>query len=360
MSNLWSDHIADLVPYVPGEQVKIDNLLKLNTNENPYGPSPMAIKAMREAASDDLRLYPEYKALELHQAIASLHKIKAEQVFLGNGSDEVLAHVFNAFFLRKNRPILLPDISYSFYKTYCNLYKIPHVYMPLDENFKINSKDYINSAKLNPCGIIFPNPNAPTGRLLTLAEIAAIAEKNPDTTVVIDEAYIDFGGQSAVSLINDFDNLLVIHTMSKSRSLAGLRVGYAMGNVDLIAALLRIKDSFNSYPIDSIAMAGAKAAIEDQQWFTDCCQNIIKNRQFLAEKLNLLGFNVIPSETNFLFASHTSYDAIKIAAKLRGYGILVRHFNAPRISNYLRITIGTKDQCQRLTDTLASIFKAGV
>lgn len=358
MNRLWSDHVADLVPYVPGEQAKIQNLLKLNTNENPYGPSPLAIKAMQSAVSDDLRLYPEYKAVGLHNSIAKLHGLNSDQVFLGNGSDEVLAHIFNAFFLRNNRPLLLPDVTYSFYKTYCAFYKVPHKYLPLTEDFSINIDDYVNAESDNPCGIIFANPNAPTGKSLSLENIASVAKANPDATIVIDEAYVDFGAQSAVALINDFANLLVVHTMSKSRSLAGLRVGYAMGNKNLIAALLRIKDSFNSYPIDSIAMAGAQAAIEDTAWFEQCCQKIINNRQDLTTKLNYLGFNVIPSETNFLFVSHTSYDATKIADKLREYGILVRHFSAPRINNYLRITIGTSDQCQRLYDTLATIFKS--
>lgn len=357
MNRLWSDHVAGLVPYVPGEQVVIDNLLKLNTNENPYGPSPLAIRAMQAAVSDNLRLYPEYKALGLHKAIANLHNLKPEQVFIGNGSDEVLAHVFNAFFLRQGRPLLLPDVTYSFYKTYCSFYQVPHKYIPLAEDFSVNVNDYIDTADLNPSGIIFANPNAPTGMSLSLAAIADIAKANPDTTVVIDEAYVDFGGKSAVSLINDFDNLLVIHTMSKSRSLAGLRVGFAMGNANLIAALLRIKDSFNSYPLDSIALAGAQAAIEDESWFNDCCNKIINDRQLLAEKLHDLGFHVLPSETNFLFASHKNYEAIKIAARLREYGILVRHFNAPRIDNYLRITVGTTEQCQRLCDTLLAVFQ---
>lgn len=360
MSKLWSDHVAGLEPYVPGEQVVIKNLLKLNTNENPYGPSPKVLDAMRTAISDKLRLYPDYKAQDLHQAIADLHGLQADQVFLGNGSDEVLAHVFNAFFLRGGRPLLMPDISYSFYKTYCSFFKVPHKYLALAEDFTISVSDYTDSAKFNPCGIILANPNAPTGIALSLPDIKSIAKSNPDAVVVIDEAYVDFGADSAVSLIKDFDNLLVVHTMSKSRSLAGMRFGYAMANKELIAGLLRIKDSFNSYPIDSVALAGAKAAIEDTDWFNSCREKIMQDRQLLTKKLQSLGFDVMPSETNFLFACHKSYDAASIAKKLRDYGILVRHFNVPRINNYLRITIGTTEQCDRLCDTLAAIFKSGI
>lgn len=358
MSKLWSDHIASLVPYVPGEQAVIANLLKLNTNENPYGPSPKAIAAMQAAIGDNLRLYPDYQAFDLRAAIASLNNIKPEQVFLGNGSDEVLAHVFNAFFRHHGRSLLLPDISYSFYKTYCGFYNIEPKYQPLTADFEINVNDYINLDS-QPAGIIFANPNAPTGKYLDLAAIAKIASSNPDVVVVVDEAYIDFGGQSAVKLIDQFKNLLVVHTMSKSRSLAGLRLGYAMGDTQLIAALLRVKDSFNSYPLDAIALAGAQAAIEDIEWFNNCCHQVIQDRDFLTKQLQDLGFEVLPSLANFVFARHPGHDAAEISLKLRKYGILVRHFKQAKIDQFLRITVGKTDQCQRLCDTLAQVLNTG-
>lgn len=356
MTSLWSDHVAGLQPYIPGEQLVIPNLLKLNTNENPYGPSPLALDAMRAALGDNLRLYPEYTATALRESIAKLHNINADQVFLGNGSDEVLAHIFNAFFLRNNRPLVLPDITYSFYKTYCSFYKVPHQYIPLTADFAIDVNDYTNLSAINPCGIIFANPNAPTGKAMSLADIAKIASANPDATVVIDEAYVDFGAESAIKLVQDFKNLLVVHTLSKSRSLAGLRVGFAIGHTDMIQALLRIKDSFNSYPLDSIALAGAKAAIDDENWFQQCCDRIITDRQQLSTDLQALGFEILPSQTNFVFARHTDHNAKAIAVKLREHGILVRHFAMPRIDQFLRITVGTRDQCQRLCDTLSVVL----
>ncbi len=358
MSTLWSDHIAGLVPYVPGEQARIPNLLKLNTNENPYGPSPRAIEAMRAALTDDLRLYPDYQALALRGTIADRYGLASDQVFLGNGSDEILAHVFNALFLRGGRPLWLPDVTYSFYKTYCRLYDVPHRLIPLDEDFALRTADYTGAADPEPAGIIFANPNAPTGRTLSLDEIAAIAQARPDSAVVVDEAYVDFGAESAAALIGRFSNILVIHTLSKSRSLAGLRVGYALGHADLIAALMRLKDSFNSYPLDRVALAGAQASLEDEAWFDQTRQAVIDAREQLAWDLHALGFQVLPSQANFVFARHPGHDAAGIAAGLRETGILVRHFRLPRIEQHLRITVGTPAQCARLCDALRTVLAA--
>lgn len=356
MSRLWSDHVAGLKPYVPGEQVKLDNLLKLNTNEHPNGPSPRALEAIRHAANDDLRLYPPVNSLELREAIASWLKVDAEQVFLGNGSDEILAHVFSALFLRAGRPLLMPDITYSFYTTYSTYYGVPTEIIPLASDFSIQVADYTTQRDVPAAGIIFANPNAPTGRNLSLAEIEAILQANPDTVVVVDEAYVDFGGQSAVTLVNQYDNLLVIQTFSKSRALAGLRVGFAVAQKGLLEALARVKDSFNSYPMDTLALAGAVASVQDHEYFEQQCQVVIDAREQLVKELSSLGFNVLPSKTNFLMVSHTTHTAIELQQALRAQGILVRHFKQARIENYLRITVGSPAQCQRLCDALKVIL----
>jgi len=358
VSTLWSDHVAGLVPYVPGEQARIPNLLKLNTNENPYGPSPRAIKAMQAALGDDMRLYPDHEALGLRQAIARRHRLEPGQVFLGNGSDEVLAHLFNALFLRGGRLLWMPDVTYSFYRTYCRLYDVPHRLIPLAEDFSLRVGDYTDAADQEPAGIIFANPNAPTGLDAGLEAIAAIARARPDCAVVVDEAYVDFGAESAATLLGDFPNLVVVHTLSKSRSLAGLRVGYALASAELVEGLLRVKDSFNSYPLDRVALAGAQAAIEDGDWFDHTRRAVIDAREHLARELQSLDFSVLPSKTNFVFARHRRQDAGVIARGLREHGILVRHFQAPRIEQYLRITVGTPEQCARLCDTLKTVLSA--
>ncbi|CAM5204391.1 Histidinol-phosphate aminotransferase OS=Castellaniella defragrans OX=75697 GN=hisC PE=3 SV=1 [Castellaniella defragrans] len=351
MSTLWSDHIAGLEPYTPGEQIRLPDLLRLNTNENPYGPSPRAIEAMQAALTDDLRLYPEIQGRGLREAIANHYRLTPDQVFLGNGSDEVLAHTFNALFLRGGRPLWLPDVSYSFYRTWCRFYSVPHRLIPLADDLTLKVSDYTGETDQEPSGILFANPNAPTGCALSLDDIAAIAQARPDSAVVIDEAYVDFGAQSAASLIDRFENLMVIHTLSKSRSLAGLRVGYAMGRTELIQGLSRVKDSFNSYPMDRVALAGAQAAIEDEDWFDRTRQAVIEARVQLIDDLRELGFDVLPSQANFVFARHPREEATIIARGLREQGILVRHFQAPRIGQYLRISVGTPEQCTRLCDT---------
>lgn len=352
MSRYWSKLVHALTPYIPGEQPKINNLIKLNTNENPYGPSPKVIAALQKEATDSLRLYPDPNSDGLKQAIALYHGLNANQVFVGNGSDEVLAHVFNAL-LKHDKPILFPDITYSFYPVYCGLYEIAFETVPLNDAFEIKVEDYF---KANG-GIIFPNPNAPTGRLVALGDIERLLNQNTESVVVIDEAYVDFGGESAVKLVNRYPQLLVTHTLSKGRSLAGLRVGYAVGHPDLIDALHRVKDSFNSYPLDRFAQAGATAAIEDQAYFEECCQHVIKTRGVVVESLQRLGFEVLPSGANFIFARHPSHDAERLSALLREQKIIIRHFKKPaRIDQFLRITIGTDAECQALISALENII----
>lgn len=351
MSKYWSDVVHTLTPYVPGEQPKIENLLKLNTNENPYGPSPKVLEALKKEAADSLRLYPDPNSDLLKAAIAENFELTPAQVFVGNGSDEVLAHVFNAL-LKHDAPLLFPDITYSFYPVYCGLYSIDFETIPLDENFCIRIEDYL---KPNG-GIIFPNPNAPTAIPLALSEIEKLLQKNTESVVVIDEAYVDFGAESAVGLINTYPNLLVTQTLSKSRSLAGLRVGYALGHPALIEALMRVKDSFNSYPIDRFASAGAIAALQDTAYFEQTCQQVIATRESLVKAMVPLGFEVLPSGANFIFAKHRLVDGAELALKLRARGIIVRHFKSPAsIAPYLRITIGTDVQSQRLLAALEEI-----
>ncbi|MDH2622372.1 histidinol-phosphate transaminase [Acinetobacter baumannii] len=346
----WSPEVRELEPYVPGEQPKIQNLLKLNTNENPYPPSPKvveAVQAVLHEQADVLRLYPDPDATALKQAIAKQQNIDVSQVFVGNGSDEVLAHIFKAFFLQ-DEPILYPDITYSFYPVYSQFFGTKTKEIPLNENFEIDVRDYTQPNG----GVIITNPNAPTSIALSLAEIEQVLQANPDRVVVIDEAYVDFGAESAVSLINRYENLVVCQTTSKSRSLAGLRVGFAIAQSHLIAALEAVKNSFNSYPIDRFAIAAAVASFEDQAYFEEQCQKVITSREKLVRDLTELGFNVLPSKANFIFATHSHHDAGQLAQKLREQGIIVRYFNKPRINQFLRITVGTDEQNARLVQTL--------
>jgi histidinol-phosphate aminotransferase len=348
MSRFWSPFVKALVPYVPGEQPKMARLVKLNTNENPYGPSPKALEAMRAELNDNLRLYPDPNSDRLKQAVAEYYGVTPAQVFVGNGSDEVLAHIFHGLFQHDRGPLLFPDVSYSFYPVYCGLYGIPFEQVALDEKFQIRIADY---ARAN-AGIIFPNPNAPTGCLLPLQAIEQLLQANRDSVVVVDEAYIDFGGETAISLVDRYDNLLVTQTLSKSRSLAGLRVGLAVGHPDLIEALERIKNSFNSYPLDRMAIVGAAAAFEDQAYFEETCRKVIDSREALVEQLVAKGFEVLPSAANFIFARHPQQDAAQLAARLREQGVIVRHFKQERIAQFLRITIGTPEMNQALIDAL--------
>jgi histidinol-phosphate aminotransferase len=351
MSKFWSPLVSDLVPYVPGEQPKMSNLVKLNTNENPFGPSPKVVEAIRTELNDNLRLYPDPEGEALKAAIARHYDVNPDQVFLGNGSDEVLAHIFYGLF-QHGQPVLFPDITYSFYPVYCGLYGIEGKTIALTDTFEINPDDY---AQPNG-GVIFPNPNAPTGRFLALSKVEAILAANPERVVVVDEAYVDFGGESAIALVNRYPNLLVSQTLSKARSLAGLRVGFAVGHPDLIEALNRVKNSFNSYPLDRLAQAGAVAAFEDNSWFRATCEGVIGERDWVTAKLEALGFEVLPSAANFVFAQHPDHAGEALARGLREQGVIVRHFNKPRIDNFLRITTGTADQNKRLIDVLTNIL----
>ena len=351
MSRFWSSLTHDLKPYVPGEQPRIAELVKLNTNESPFGPSPRALEAIRAEAADTLRLYPDPQASALRAALATYHQVRPEQVFVGNGSDEVLAHAFAAL-LKHDAPLLFPDITYSFYPVYCRLFGIAYEAVPLDQAMQIRVADY-----RRPAGaIIIPNPNAPTGVALSRAEIATLLEEHPDAPVVIDEAYVDFGAETAIPLVASHPNLLVVQTMSKSRALAGLRVGYAIGDADLIEALTRVKDSFNSYPLGRPAQAGAIAALEDEAYFQQSRARVIEGRERLNRGLVGLGFEVLPSSANFVFARHPAHEGAALAAALRQRAVIVRHFSAPRISDYLRITVGTDGQIDRLLSALSEIL----
>lgn len=352
MSAYWSDIVRRLTPYVPGEQPKIARLIKLNTNENPYGPSPKALAAIAAETGDTLKLYPDPNSDLFRQAVARHFGIDSRSVFVGNGSDEVLAHAFLGL-LKHERPLLFPDISYSFYPVYCGLYGIEFRTPALDDQFRIVIDDYLNT---DAGAIIFPNPNAPTSRLLPLDEIERLLAGKPDIVVVIDEAYIDFGGESAIPLTQRYPNLLVIQTLSKSRSLAGLRAGFAVGHPDLIEALERVKNSFNSYPLDRMTIAGAAAAMEDAAWFDATRNKVMASRERLTARMQAAGFEVLPSAANFIFARHPQRDGGELAQALRERGIIVRHFRVARIDQYLRITIGTDEQCDALLSALAEIL----
>jgi histidinol-phosphate aminotransferase len=342
MSRFWSSIVHNLSPYVPGEQPKIHDLVKLNTNENPYDPSPHVLAAIA-AATDRLRFYPDPGATVLREAIADRYGVATDEVFVGNGSDEVLAHTFQGL-LKQDAPLLFPDITYSFYPVYSRLYGIRYEEVPLDAAMKVEIADF-----RRPCGaILLPNPNAPTGIALPRDAIEALVSEHPDQLVVVDEAYVDFGAESAVPLVARHDNLLVIQTFSKSRALAGLRVGFAIGQRPLIEALERVKDSFNSYPLDCLAIAGGVAAITDEAWFEQTRGRIIASREKLVRDLQGLGFEVVPSMANFVFARHPGHSGAELATGLRKHGVLVRHFAKPRIGDFLRITVGTDEQCNRL------------
>ena len=354
MSRFWSPVVQTLIPYVPGEQPQMQRLVKLNTNESPYGPSPKALAAIEGQNTADLRLYPDPEGAALKQAIAKLHGLDANQVFVGNGSDEVLAHVF-AGLLKQSKPVHFPDITYSFYPVYCKLFGINAQIVPLDENFEIKTADYESPNG----GIIFPNPNAPTGRSIPRSEIEALVLRNKESVVVIDEAYVDYGTESCVPLLrgaNCPENLLVVHTLSKSRALAGLRVGFAVGHPALIEGLERVKNSFNSYPLGRLAQAGAVAAIEDQAHLEATSAKVIKTRTKLIEQLDALGFATLPSTANFIFTRYPKHAGAKLYQALRDRGIIVRHFKSPRIEEFLRITIGTDEQSNELVAALKQIL----
>lgn len=352
MEKYWSDLVKQLRPYEPGEQPWMDGVLKLNTNENPFGPSPKVLSAIEGQLGNQLRLYPPPNADLLKQAIADYYGLKDSQIFLGNGSDEILAHVFNGL-LKKALPLLFPDITYSFYPVFCQLYDIEFEEIPLKDDLSIDLTDY----EVPNGGIIFPNPNAPTGRLLAIGDIEYLLKANRNSVVVIDEAYIDFGGQSSIGLLTDNPNLIVTQTMSKSRSMAGMRIGFALGSANLIEGLERVKNSFNSYPLGHLQIAAGISAIEDSDHFKDTCQRVIHNRAKLTIDLEELGFSVVPSAGNFVLVRHFRASALKIYGQLKNNGILVRHFNKQRLDNFLRITVGTTEQNDQLVAALATILR---
>lgn len=350
MSQFWSPVVHTLTPYVPGEQPKLANLIKLNTNEHPYGPSPKVLAALHASISDALRLYPDPNSDALRNAVAAYHQVTPESIFVGNGSDEVLGHVFLGL-LKHQAPLLFPDITYSFYPVYCQLYGIEFKTVPLNASMEIQTDDYRQDCG----GIIFPNPNAPTGIGLSLTAVERLLQDHPNQVVAVDEAYVDFGGETAIPLVAKYPNLLVIHTLSKSRALAGLRVGFAIGNPALIEALNLVKNSFNSYPVDRLAMAGAAASYEDENYFQQMRQRVIDNRSKLIQDLTMLGFEVMPSQANFIFVRHSRFDAGQLTDGLRKKAIIVRHFRLPRIEQFMRITIGTEQQCDALVAVLTEL-----
>ncbi|BDX20782.1 histidinol-phosphate aminotransferase [Polynucleobacter sp. TUM22923] len=354
MSRFWNPVVHTLTPYVPGEQPQMERLVKLNTNESPYGPSPKALAAIEQHNNNDLRLYPDPEGIALKEAIATLHGLDPKQVFVGNGSDEVLAHTFLGL-LKQAKPVQFPDITYSFYPVYCKLFGIDYQTIPLGSDFAVHPADF----KVPSGGIIFPNPNAPTGRSIPRTEIEALLSRNRDSVVVIDEAYVDYGTESCIPLLRGSacpENLLVVHTLSKSRALAGLRVGFAVGHTDLIEGLERVKNSFNSYPLGKLAQAGAIAAIEDQAHLESTCAKVIQTREHLVQALASLGFETLPSTANFIFTCHPKHAGAKLYQALRDRGIIVRHFKLPRIEEFLRITIGTDDQTNTLIAALKEIL----
>ena len=354
MSKFWSKVVHGLTPYIPGEQPKLNNLIKLNTNENPYGPSPKVIAAIKEFTNDTLRLYPDPNSEALKKSIADYFNVKTNHVFVGNGSDEVLAIAFQAL-LKHDAPILFPDISYSFYPVYCKLYEIDFKAIPLNDSFEIALNDYL----MPNGGVIFPNPNAPTGIPLSLKQIEVFLEKNNDSVVIVDEAYVDFGTESVISLTEKYNNLLVTHSFSKSRSLAGLRLGYAIGHADLIEALVRVKDSFNSYPIDRLGLIAGIESFKDDSYFKNTCHKVINTKLNFVDKLKDLNFSVLPSGANFVFAKHNSVDGKIIVSKLRDHGIVVRRFDNPiRIASYIRFTIGSDEEMQVLLENLKLIVSS--
>lgn len=351
MSRFWSKVVHGLTPYTPGEQPKLTNLIKLNTNESPYPPSPGVLEAIRAATTGDLRLYPDPDSTALRQAIADYFGIARDHVFAGNGSDEILAFAFQAL-LNHEGPLVYPDITYSFYPVYCQLNGIRAEHVALNDDFSLD----LTAVPDHAGAVIFPNPNAPTGQSVSLENIAQLCRRLPDRVIVVDEAYVDFGTETAVPLVMDHPNLLVVQTFSKSRALAGLRVGFAIGQPELLAGLERIKNSFNSYPVDRLASAGAIAAMEDRAGFEHDRQRIMASRAWVNEQLTVLGFNVVPSQANFVFARHPQRDAGELAQALRDRAIIVRHFRLPRIDQHLRITIGTEAECKALIEALKEIL----
>ena len=351
MSKFWNDKIKSISPYVPGEQPKDKKYIKLNTNENPYPPSTNVINKIKSMNLDNMRLYPDPDVTLLKDRIASYYNLKRNQVFVGNGSDEILAFIFMTFF-NKSDNIYYPDITYSFYPVYSDLFGLNEIAIPLNKYFEINIEDYF---RLNG-HIVITNPNAPTSIALTLKEVEKIIINNPNNLIIVDEAYVDFGAESSVSLIDKYDNLLVVQTFSKSRSYAGMRLGYALGNKDIIEGLERLKFSFNSYTINRISIESAIESFDDDEYFQNCRNKIIETRRYTTSELLKLGFNVLDSKSNFLFISHSNVSAKILYQKLRDNGILVRYFDKPKIDNFLRVTIGTDEEMKEFIKCLKKIL----
>ncbi len=343
----WRDNVRRVVPYVAGEQPNWPDMVKLNTNENPYPPAPGAAEVLKNMNTEQMRLYPDPTAGDLVKAIAAYYGVDPEQVFVGVGSDDVIAMAFMTFF-NSDKPILFPDISYSFYEVWADCFRIPYRQVPLDADFKLQPADY--SAENG--GIIFPNPNAPTGIALGPDAVESIVRSNPGSVVIVDEAYVDFGTASALPLLEKYDNLLVVQTFSKSRSMAGMRIGFAIGSRELIACMQDVKYSVNSYTMNRPSILMGKAVMEDEAYFRETCKKIIQTREWAKEELEKLGFTLTDSKTNFLFASHRSVPAKELFQMLREKHIFVRYFDRPRIDNYLRITIGTKEEMEILLAAL--------
>ena len=351
MSKFWGSLVKGLEPYVPGEQPKQSFKLKLNTNENPFGPSPKVLEAIQNQLNQDLRLYPDPESDELRLELASYFNVERDMVFVGNGSDEILAFIFQAFF--QDQKLLFPDITYSFYPVYSSLFSVDYQLIPLNDYYEIDLMDYEDKNS----HVIFPNPNAPTGMPLSLSKIENFVKKNPHRLIVVDEAYVDFGTESSIKLINKYDNIIITQSFSKSRSLAGLRIGCAFANSKLIEGLLRVKNSFNSYPIDRLAQTAAMHAIKDQEYFEKTRQSIIRAREYLINELDDLNFKTLKSGANFIFTSHSQKNALDLFQQLRKESVLVRHFKNPsRISNYLRITIGTDEQMKDLVSIIKKLI----
>lgn len=359
MFSLHSPRVETLSPYVPGEQAPGNGWIKLNTNENPYPPSPAAIAAIAAAAADGLERYPDPQAGHLREVIAQYHGVPVAQVFAGNGSDEVLALAFCAFFQHGVQPLLMADVTYGFYEVYCRLFGIRCAQISVDERLRLDLDGFaaLGAADAGIAGIVIANPNAPTGECLPLDRVQRLLEIQPRRLVLVDEAYVDFGGRSAIALVEQYPNLLVVQTLSKSRALAGLRVGFAIGQTSLIATLERVKNSFNSYPLGRLAQAGAAAAFQDRAYFEETRQAIIGTRTLLCAHLRLMGFDVLPSQANFLFVRHPRFDAHLLAAGLRDAKILVRHFPRPRVEQYLRISVGTEEQAACLVRALRALIQ---
>ncbi|MCM1048676.1 MAG: histidinol-phosphate transaminase [Clostridiales bacterium] len=348
----WEENVRKVVPYVPGEQPVKSGIIKLNTNECPYPPAPMVEKKLQEMAYQDLRLYPEFpEKTSLNFTLAEYYHVKKEQIFVGVGSDDVLSMAFLTFF-NSTKPIFFPDITYSFYDVWADIYKIPYEVKPLDENLCIRKEDYFTENG----GVIFPNPNAPTGILMSIGDIEEIIRANRDVVVIIDEAYIDFGGISCIDLLPKYDNLLIVQTFSKSRAMAGARIGYAIGNEKLIKYMNDVKYSVNSYTMNRMALAIGEAAVKDDAYFKEICNKIIATRERTEKELRALGFTFPKSYANFIFASHERVAAQEIFDKLKKHDIYVRYWNKGRIANYLRITIGTDEQMDALFAALKEIL----